>query len=159
MDIRFRGRLTYYFLTTDDDGRREPQIHKIPNKSILEIAQNCRYSVFPTSRSLQKTRANQQRQKLAFFRPVRVVRRIRYDVNLIIVSHILAPPAPKNIVLSKTMLASTVSVARRRFPASVRSQAKRGLSTQPDKSEGPIGKDGRHELWREGINDHDNEPK
>jgi hypothetical protein len=24
---------------------------------------------------------------------------------------------------------------------------------------GPIGADGRHELWREGIYDHDNEPK
>jgi hypothetical protein len=24
---------------------------------------------------------------------------------------------------------------------------------------GPIGQDGRHELWREGIYDHDNEPK
>jgi hypothetical protein len=24
---------------------------------------------------------------------------------------------------------------------------------------GPIGEDGRHELWREGIYDHDNEPK
>jgi hypothetical protein len=65
----------------------------------------------------------------------------------------------KNLLLAKTMLASTVSVARRRFPASVRSQAKRGLSTQADKPDGPIGKDGRHELWREGIYDHDNEPK
>jgi hypothetical protein len=57
------------------------------------------------------------------------------------------------------MLASTVSVARRRLPASVRSQAQRGFSTQESRPEGPIGKDGRHELWREGINDHDNEPK
>jgi len=24
---------------------------------------------------------------------------------------------------------------------------------------GPIGEDGRHEIWREGIYDHDNEPK
>ena len=24
---------------------------------------------------------------------------------------------------------------------------------------GPIGMDGKHELWREGIYDHDNEPK
>lgn len=57
------------------------------------------------------------------------------------------------------MLASTVSVARRRLPASVRSRAKSSLSTQESKPEGAIGKDGRHELWREGINDHDNEPK
>ena len=24
---------------------------------------------------------------------------------------------------------------------------------------GPIGQDGRHEIWRQGIYDHDNEPK
>eukprot|EP00978_Attheya_sp_CCMP212_P032000 scaffold122974_cov53-Attheya_sp.AAC.2 len=37
------------------------------------------------------------------------------------------------------------------------------MSTSPaeggGKPEGPIGEDGRHELWREGIYDHDNEPK
>ena len=31
----------------------------------------------------------------------------------------------------------------------------RSLSTKAT----PIGSDGRHEIWREGIYDHDNEPK
>lgn len=52
------------------------------------------------------------------------------------------------------------SVARRRIPQNVRSQVVRSQSTQVDKSkEGPIGTDGRHEIWREDIYDHDNEPK
>ena len=46
----------------------------------------------------------------------------------------------------------------RRVSSSVRSQAIRVQSTQVEKG-GPIGKDGRHEIWREGIYDHDNEPK
>ena len=39
--------------------------------------------------------------------------------------------------------------------------ARRVQSTQVDKalSDGPIAHDGRHEVWREGIYDHDNEPK
>jgi hypothetical protein len=28
-----------------------------------------------------------------------------------------------------------------------------------EKGEGPIGEDGRHEIWRENIYDHDNEPR
>lgn len=53
----------------------------------------------------------------------------------------------------KMMLAS---VARRR----VVSRAIRAHSTQVDKTgSGPIAEDGRHEVWREGIYDHDNEPK
>ncbi len=52
------------------------------------------------------------------------------------------------------------SVARRRIPAAVRSQAVRSQSTQVEKgTKGPIGTDGRHEIWREDIYDHDNEPK
>jgi hypothetical protein len=48
------------------------------------------------------------------------------------------------------------SVARRR----VVSRAIRAHSTQVDKTgSGPIAEDGRHEVWREGIYDHDNEPK
>jgi len=31
------------------------------------------------------------------------------------------------------------------------------MSTEVDSN--PIAKDGRHEVWREGIYDHDNEPK
>ena len=56
-----------------------------------------------------------------------------------------------------TMLASTV--ARRRIAASIRTQAFRTQSTQVDSTESPIAEDGRHENWREGIYDHDNEPK
>jgi hypothetical protein len=41
------------------------------------------------------------------------------------------------------------------------SRAIRAKSTQVEStsSAGPIGADGRHEVWREGIYDHDNEPK
>lgn len=42
----------------------------------------------------------------------------------------------------------------------LRSQIRRVQSTQVDKvASGPIAEDGRHEVWREGIYDHDNEPK
>lgn len=57
------------------------------------------------------------------------------------------------------MLASSAAVARRRIPASVRTQAVRAQSTQVGNTDGPIAEDGRHEVWREGIYDHDNEPK
>lgn len=64
------------------------------------------------------------------------------------------------------ILASAVSsISRRR--ASVRPQSLlfRAQSTKVDTATssaedgGPLGKDGRHEIWREGIYDHDNEPK
>ena len=53
------------------------------------------------------------------------------------------------------------SIARSRVVSKVtRSQAYRAQSTQVDKAtSGPIAEDGRHEVWREGIYDHDNEPK
>ena len=53
------------------------------------------------------------------------------------------------------------SVARRRIVSKVVSlQTARAHSTQVDKfGSGPIAEDGRHEVWREGIYDHDNEPK
>merc|ERR1719203_605424 len=35
----------------------------------------------------------------------------------------------------------------------------RSLSTKATRTGGPIGSDGRHKIWREGIYDHDNEPK
>jgi len=53
----------------------------------------------------------------------------------------------------------------------VRKQALRASTSQAEKGDsaellgeeastsGPIGRDGRHEVWREGIYDHDNEPK
>ena len=62
-----------------------------------------------------------------------------------------------------TMLATSVSIARRRISSCVRTQVVRAQSSQVDKSgtdaSGPLGEDGRHEIWREGIYDHDNEPK
>ena len=39
--------------------------------------------------------------------------------------------------------------------AAASSVARRSLSSKAT----PIGSDGRHEIWREGIYDHDNEPK
>lgn len=57
------------------------------------------------------------------------------------------------------MLAS--SVARRRVISRTGYlvlRAKTTSSVDP-KTTGPLGDDGRHELWREGIYDHDNEPK
>ncbi len=51
------------------------------------------------------------------------------------------------------MMASTVA---RRL---VRNNATRSLSTKAARTGGPIGSDGKHEIWREGIYDHDNEPK
>ena len=61
------------------------------------------------------------------------------------------------------MLATSVSLARRRISSCVRTQVVRAQSSQVDKSgtdaSGPLGEDGRHEIWREGIYDHDNEPK
>ncbi len=53
------------------------------------------------------------------------------------------------------------SIARRRIVTkAVGFQSARAHSTQVDKvGSGPIAEDGRHEVWREGIYDHDNEPK
>jgi len=56
------------------------------------------------------------------------------------------------------MLAS--ATARRKATGLIQRQATRSLSTKAARSSGgPIGSDGRHEIWREGIYDHDNEPK
>lgn len=61
------------------------------------------------------------------------------------------------------MLASAASL--RRSSRSLLYKAARAKSTQIEGSAaaetdtGPIGDDGRHEIWREGIYDHDNEPK
>lgn len=57
------------------------------------------------------------------------------------------------------MLASSLAIARRRIPASIRAKVVRAQSSQVDKAAGPIAEDGRHEVWREDIYDHDNEPK
>lgn len=57
------------------------------------------------------------------------------------------------------MLAATAARSRIVSKA-VRSQGLRAQSTQVEKgAAGPIAEDGRHEIWREGIYDHDNEPK
>jgi hypothetical protein len=51
-------------------------------------------------------------------------------------------------------------LVRRREISRVVFQAIRAKSTSLDNVKtGPLGDDGRHELWREGIYDHDNEPK
>jgi len=53
------------------------------------------------------------------------------------------------------MMKSVMLSASRRQTSGLRS-----LSTKVDKATGGvIGADGRHEVWREGIYDHDNEPK
>ena len=56
------------------------------------------------------------------------------------------------------MLAASATT-RRKATDLLRSTATRSLSTKAAKHGGPIGSDGRHEIWREGIYDHDNEPK
>ena len=47
--------------------------------------------------------------------------------------------------------------------ARLRTTAVRALSSHVKGAsyagKGPIGQDGKHEIWREGIYDHDNEPK
>lgn len=48
----------------------------------------------------------------------------------------------------------TSTNVRRRVAQNVRT-----LETLKTPAGGAIGEDGRHEIWREGIYDHDNEPK
>ena len=56
------------------------------------------------------------------------------------------------------MLASTTG--RRLIGTRSSSVVIRSLSTKATKfGDSPIGTDGRHEIWREGIYDHDNTPK
>jgi hypothetical protein len=55
------------------------------------------------------------------------------------------------------MLNTAFAASRRRIGTATRARAL--LSTKVDKTKGPLGDDGRHEVWREGIYDHDNEPK
>jgi hypothetical protein len=61
------------------------------------------------------------------------------------------------------MLAATTRSARPLRRSSLIRAALRAKSTQVEGTgpagQGAIGEDGRHELWREGIYDHDNEPK
>lgn len=57
------------------------------------------------------------------------------------------------------MLGKTATHQARRI---IGQSARRGLATVEKKGESPdspIAEDGRHEIWREGIYDHDNEPK
>jgi glutamate synthase (NADPH/NADH) small chain len=53
------------------------------------------------------------------------------------------------------LVRATALQARRR----VQQQSLRSLATVEKTKAGAIGEDGRHEIWREGIYDHDNEPK
>ena len=57
------------------------------------------------------------------------------------------------------MLGKTATLQTRRI---VNRSLRRGLATVEKKDsqvDSPIAEDGRHEIWREGIYDHDNEPK
>ncbi len=54
-------------------------------------------------------------------------------------------------MLSKSAIFQTRRMARQ--------ITKRGLATVKKGKDSPIAEDGRHEIWREGIYDHDNEPK
>jgi len=57
------------------------------------------------------------------------------------------------------MLAKTASLhVSRRCRVSQRT-IRRGLASVEKGTDSPIAEDGRHEIWREGIYDHDNEPK
>ena len=61
---------------------------------------------------------------------------------------------------SSMMLNTAISVSRRRISSTIGARAVRAHATKADTpAKGPIGEDGRHEIWREGIYDHDNEPK
>ena len=67
-------------------------------------------------------------------------------------------PLNQHCIQRVIMLASTTTARRKVADILVRnhqSAAVRSLSTKAT----PIGSDGRHEIWREGIYDHDNEPK
>lgn len=69
-----------------------------------------------------------------------------------------------NFVRRTTMLSSTSRIVGRSAlhrRNTLVSRAIRAKSTQVKETSaaGPIGADGRHEVWREGIYDHDNEPK
>lgn len=62
--------------------------------------------------------------------------------------------------LEKDMLTSAILLNRQASRTLAQTVGRRALSTQVDKvGRGPIAEDGRHEVWREGIYDHDNEPK
>ena len=55
------------------------------------------------------------------------------------------------------MLGKTATLQARRI---ANRSVRRGLaSVEKGSSDSPIAEDGRHEIWREGIYDHDNEPK
>jgi hypothetical protein len=56
-----------------------------------------------------------------------------------------------------SLRASSSSIRRCLAAASSSSREVEGAGAQ--KGEGPIGEDGRHEIWREDIYDHDNEPR
>ncbi len=55
------------------------------------------------------------------------------------------------------MLSKSVTYQARRI---ANQSLRRGLATvEKGSGDSPIAEDGRHEIWREGIYDHDNEPK
>jgi hypothetical protein len=68
-----------------------------------------------------------------------------------------------NISPPQTMLSSVIRhrlyLSRRVGPASVVSATVRSQSTTTVDKGKAFADDGRHEVWRDGINDHDNAPK
>ena len=69
--------------------------------------------------------------------------------------------APFNISVTTAMISVSRSIASfSRQRNSLVARAIRAKSTQVEEAgDGPLAADGRHENWREGIYDHDNEPK
>jgi hypothetical protein len=55
------------------------------------------------------------------------------------------------------MLSRNTFASRRLLRALVRKSSK--VAGSDSAAKGTIGEDGRHEIWREDINDHDNEPR
>jgi hypothetical protein len=54
---------------------------------------------------------------------------------------------------------SSSSIVYRRSLATTTTTSQEVEGAGAQKGEGPIGEDGRHEIWREDIYDHDNEPR
>jgi hypothetical protein len=77
----------------------------------------------------------------------------------------LVSHATHKIMMWATVARSTAasrSASRRLVNGGVGRRAPLATQVEGDgaeKGEGPIGEDGRHEIWREDIYDHDNEPR
>jgi hypothetical protein len=75
-------------------------------------------------------------------------------------SHLISSSHPNPRKRSTMLAQRCVLWAQRRVSVTLRASAVRAQSTESSSSSSsPIAQDGRHENWREGIYDHDNEPK